>query len=349
MGSIRHKTRLIGISILLLTSTEISAQQDLLFDDKSVLTIKVDLPISKINASRKQKSPRQSKGLLSWLDEDGTRREVSVKARARGNFRRKNCINPPLRLNFKKNEVQNTLFSGQNKVKLVRPCTNRKRAEQWVVLEYLIYENYQLLTNAGFRVRPVTLQYSGDGNGNTPASQFGFLIEDEDDMATRIGGAVLTAKRVRKQALDPTALARVQLFQFMIGNNDYSLIRADRGLQCCHNTRLVSNDEGLGIRPAPYDFDFAGMVDADYATPPPNINIRSVRTRIYRGFCLPQPEMLRAIALFNEKRALLYQSYQQSEQLGQSFKRNSIAYLDSFFEIINDPQQLNRKIVSRCR
>lgn len=342
-------TCLIGLSSVLLASGANAAQENRLFKDTSLLTIELELPISKINAGRRQKTPEQSSGFLRWTNPDGSRSEVSIKARARGHFRRKNCANPPLRLNFKQNEVESTLFSGQDKLKLVRPCTNSSRATQWVVLEYLIYQSYQLLTGEAFRVRPLSIEYKGRKNGKTPNNQFGFIVEDEDIMAARSGGNILRATRTNRRALDPTTLARLDLFQYMIGNNDFSAIRADRGQRCCHNMRLLTNDEGLGLRPVPYDFDFAGMVDADYATPPPNVKIRSVRTRYYRGFCQEPDETQRALDLFNERRTALYDLYQKSAQLTEPFKKRAIDYLDNFFETINDPGQLNSKVIGRCR
>jgi hypothetical protein len=35
----------------------------------------------------------------------------------------------------------------------------------------------------------------------------------------------------------------------------------------------------------PYDFDHAGIVDAPYAGPAPELEMPDVRTRMYRGFC----------------------------------------------------------------
>lgn len=349
MSYVHHLARFVCLCGALLVFSTSGAHANPLFEDNSLLAVELELPLSKINASRRQKTPKQSSGLLRWTTAGGVQSEMPIRVRARGNFRRKNCTNPPLRLNFKKTEAENTLFSGQDKLKLVRPCTNSNRATQWVVLEYLIYQSYQILTDEAFRVRPLSITYTGDRNGKTPENHFGFIIEDEDAMAARNGGNILQAARANKRAVDPTTLARLDLFQFMIGNNDFSAIRADRGQRCCHNIRLITNDAGLGLRPAPYDFDFAGMVDTDYATPPPNIRIRSVRTRYYRGFCQQPNETARTVALFNSKRTALYDLYRSSVELSGPFKQKAIDYLDSFYEMINDPDELNSKVVGRCR
>ena len=340
---------LTGVPIAFLAKNTSAAQQSPLFEDTSLLTVELDIPISRVNAGKKQRVPKQYSGQLHWFEQNGVRRTISVKVRARGNFRKENCANPPLRLNLKKQEVENTLFTGQDKLKLVRPCDNRKRSEQWAALEYLIYQSYQTLTREGFHTRPLLVRYIGGKNNQPTAGQFAFLIEDEDAMATRNGGNILETRRINRRALDTTSLARLELFQFLIGNNDYSTIRAERGRRCCHNIRLITNEEGLGLRPVPYDFDFAGMVDASYATPPPSVRIRSVKTRYFRGFCQQPSELNRAIAQFNDSRTALYQHYSETEVLTTQSKEKARAYLDSFFEIINDPKQLDAKVKSRCR
>ncbi|NIP93601.1 MAG: hypothetical protein GWN18_19895, partial [Thermoplasmata archaeon] len=69
------------------------------------------------------------------------------------------CEFPPLRLNFKKGQLDETLFDGQDKVKLVTHCRNGDRYEQNVVKEYLVYRLYNVLTPLGFQVRMAHITY----------------------------------------------------------------------------------------------------------------------------------------------------------------------------------------------
>ena len=74
--------------------------------------------------------------------------------------------------------------------------------------------------------------------------------------------------------LDAPTLTRMMLFEYMIGNTDFSI-------WALHNVRIVQ-DRARKLFPVPYDFDLSGFVHAPYATPDPRIGIRSVLDRLYR-------------------------------------------------------------------
>ena len=46
---------------------------------------------------------------------------------------------------------------------------------------------------------------------------------------------------------------------------------------------MVLCDERYGAAPIPYDFDYSGMVDHDYAVPYELLPIHSVRDYLFRG------------------------------------------------------------------
>ena len=60
---------------------------------------------------------------LTYEDENGFH-GIYLKVMSRGHFRRDsmNCDFPPLMLKFTKKSVENTIFEGQNKLKLVTHC-----------------------------------------------------------------------------------------------------------------------------------------------------------------------------------------------------------------------------------
>ena len=101
----------------------------------------------------------------------------------RGNFRRNanNCDFPPLYLDFAKKKTKGTLFAKQNKLKLVTHC----QAEDYVVREYMIYKLYNQLTPLSFRARLAKVSYVDSLRKRATETRWGFLIEDEDDVAKR--------------------------------------------------------------------------------------------------------------------------------------------------------------------
>ena len=139
--------------------------------------------------------------------------------------------------------------------------------------------------------------------------------------------------------LDPLQNALVSLFMYFLGNTDFSLIQGPPGEKCCHNSKLLASGESLF--PIPYDFDASGFVDASYAPEPlPRFRIRSNRTRLYRGFCVRDPIMDEALANFRSI---------ETEVTEMITERRARGFVVDFFDTINDPRDLRREILEKCR
>ena len=134
------------------------------------------------------------------------------------------------------------------------------------------------------------------------------------------------------------------VFQYLIGNTDWSIPKL-------HNIRLVKpakpTEKPLAI---PYDFDYCGMVNAQYAIPPESLGITTVRTRIYRGYCLSNPEEYQFF--FNEfvkVKEEMYTLIRNFIPLEEKHRSEMINYLDSFYETIEDPRLSKRRIIAASR
>ena len=89
-------------------------------------------------------------------------------------------------------------------------------------------------------MRLATVDYA-EANGKVSASRWGFFIEDLDDAARRNGMTpAQVGDRILSSQLDPRQAARVALFQYMIGNLDWSMRAGPQGEGCCHNSRLMA-------------------------------------------------------------------------------------------------------------
>ena len=89
----------------------------------------------------------------------------------------------------------------------------------------------------------------------------------------------------------------MSLFQYMIGNTDYSIL-------ALHNVLMIDDAKGVR-RTVPYDFDYSGLVNTHYAVPVKDLNLSSVRERRWRGPCKTEAEVEQALAPFLEKKAEL--------------------------------------------
>jgi len=300
---------------------------------------------------RKEEDSQDRPATLRWTHADGTSGSLPIQVRTRGNFRldRRNCDSPPLRLEVESGSARGTLFEGQDKLKMVGVCKPKQDYwEQYVVTEYLVYRTFNLLTDLSFRVRPLRVTYVDTSQEDETFTRFAFLIEDNAQMAARNGGLIheWEGGQLDPRILEPHQAILVDIFQFMIGNTDWSGVEM-------HNMELFRYPNG---RPAtvPYDFDFSGVVDARYATPGSQVSITSVRDRLFRGFCPDQvnrrPEWYEATYdRFREAKADIYELWRTQEDLSGDKLRETLEYLDDFYEILEDPREIERKIMRTCR
>lgn len=282
--------------------------------------------------------------ILSLQHEDGSVEDIDLKVEVRGNFRKKHCSFPPIRLDFPKNDILNTLFAGENKLKLVTPCrTNADIYEQYILKEYLTYKIYNLLSDYSFRVRLVRVNYMDTGEKYDPVERYGFLIEDEDNLAKRHGSRIIEAQNVHPNRTKSEVTNVLSIFEYMIGNTDWSIPNL-------HNVKLMM-DTIPGKLPiaVPYDFDWCGIVNAPYAKPNPMFETSSVRQRVYRGFCVPNEEFQAAVNVFNSQKDNIYQLLQNFELLNEKEKEKCFKYMEDFFDILSDPSSIEREIIAYCR
>src|SRR5690606_15633456 len=148
------------------------------------------------------------------------------------------------------------------------------------------YRIYNQVTEHSFRVRPLATTYLGPDGGTADGPHFAFLIEDLRDVARRTGHERAPRMPLTPADYEPLAMTRFMLFQYLIGNTDWEVLGRQGLEECCHNVRVTGASAAAPLVAVPYDFDSAGMVDADYAAPHYRLPIKSVTERLYRGFCI---------------------------------------------------------------
>ena len=264
---------------------------------------------------------------ITYMDDRQQLISLPLTLKVRGNFRRNrtNCPFPPLLIDFPKKKTRHTLFAHQNKLKLVTHC----RVDEWVVREYLLYKAYNLLTNLSFQAQLSRVTYADSLGKRTPETHWAFLLEDDADMAKRNGLELSNLKQTTVSYADSLQMATVAVFEYMIGNTDWSV-------PYLHNIRLVGNAQTYPL-PVPYDFDHAGIVETDYALPAQQLQIQSVRERVYRGLVYPLPVFERVFARFNDVKPQLYALYQTDSRLDKGYVKRTLRYLDEFYALIQNP------------
>ena len=289
----------------------------------------------------RQEDPPWRGARVVLQDSVGAADTVNVRVRPRGIWRRRNCQMPPLRIDFPRRALAQTPLAGVDRPKLVQFCHDQARGEQYVLQELQLYRIYALLTPFAHRARLVRIAYVDSGSMKVRTTRYAFLLEEPTALAERLGATELQVKGSVADDLDARTRAIVGVFQYMIGNADWST----GGL---HNIELFSR--GGVTYPVPYDFDYSGAVDAHYAVPPPQLPIRSVRSRIFRGHCVDPTVFAEAFDTFRSRRQAIHALFR--DEVGQLIDppvaQRMLRYLDEFFAVIGDPEKARREIVTRC-
>ncbi len=334
--------------VLLVAGTCVAAEpgETPLFSGSDVIHVTIAGPLSSITRSR-SRTP-----VAGTLTLAGSGRPLAVALSARGITRRSNdvCQFPPLKVRFTAPPPAQSLFAGQESLKLVTHCRNSESFQQYVLLEYATYKMLNLLSPASFRVRLARIDYVND-DGRPLLSRYGFFIEDLGDVALRNHmqearlPEVITAR-----ALNPRYAALYALFQHMIANHDWSMRAGPKGEDCCHNAKMISPARGVaaGAIPIPYDFDFSGLVNAPYATPPDQIHIASVRQRLYRGYCMHNGEAYAVAVQMRSAKPRLLATLAETPGLEPKTIARATAFLQGFFDDIASNDTLQSKVLRSC-
>ena len=342
---------IVSLLIMMASSTAYSepdADDSPLFLNQSTLHVRIEGPLSTL--IRERSDSEYLDGKMSYIDDAGTMHELNLKFRTRGNYRRqrRTCWFPPIRLNVEKKQVENTEFSGQNILKLVSHCSlSNQKFQQYVLKEYLAYKILELHTPYSFRTRLLKINWVDTEKNNIAVERYGFIIEHKKQLSVRLGVKVADIQGTQHSRLDIEQASIASVFQYLIGNTDFSLVRGTPEESCCHNGILVSKDD-TAFFPIPYDFDFAGIVDAPYAEPNPKFKIRSVTTRLYRGHCSVNSALRTTIPLFAQKRDAVLELVQTQEGLTDRERKRTLKFIGKFYSQIADQRKMERRFSREC-
>ena len=258
-----------------------------LFAENAVLEVELRGPVGHTIRDKRKRRERPFELVV-----DGNSWPVEV--RVRGKSRLKQCRFPPLRLNFRSTDVEGGPLAGLDKLKLVTHCRDTRHYEANLLEEFAAYRMFALLSDVGHRVRLMRIRYVDTSTPDAdPLVRYGFAIEPLEMVAARTASDVLDVPHVAKSDIALEQAALVFVFQYLIANADWSLVRSEGETSCCQNVGLLQKDNSSYI--VPYDFDLSGFIDARYAKPDASLPIRRVTTRLYRGYCVDGLDMQAAI------------------------------------------------------
>ena len=334
------------ILLCVLATPAVQAESvDPLFLDQATLSVEITAPLSTLVRDRLE--IEYLPGVFSYEEPDGTRVELDVQIRTRGNFRHRNCDFPPVTLNFRKSQVEGTLFDQQNKLKMVPHCKITRQYEQSVVREYLAYRLLNAVTDLSFRVRLLQVTWADSDERRPRMVRSAFIIEHKNRLAARTGLEEQEIEFAEIGAVKPDHLNLTSIFQYMIGNFDFSPIAGSDG-ECCHNYEMFGSSSSSLVA-VPYDFDFAGIVNAPNAVPNTEQGVERIGQRVYHGFCVNNSHVEASVSELTKARSTLYALVADQDELEPSVRENIARYMDGFYGVTEEPLAVEREIIGNCK
>lgn len=313
-----------------------------IFDEEEPMQLTLTLDIKKYQRE-KNKGEYMPVHFLYQIN-DTLQLEKNLRLKARGQFRRSHCHLAPFWLNIRKADVANQHLQDIKRIKVVTHCNGPKAYEEYVLKEYLAYKIFNIISPVSFRVRLIRMKYVDSGRKNKLTEGWAFMVEPEEMVAIRHGALVVKKDALATSLMRQGEMDIVALFQYMIGNPDYSVTGR-------HNLKILGlpGFGSEGYTPVPYDFDYSGLVNAYYAIPGENLGIQSVTERYFMGPCRSDEQMMVAIDLINQYRDEIYALVADFPYMSSRHKGEAMAYLESYFDLASRPKQLISMLNFTCR
>lgn len=294
-----------------------------LFGSDDILNVSIALDLDAFTRKPAKTDSFNSEMTIHLSKTDSIYRKIVIKYR--GLSRYNVCKFPPMQINFKK--PINADSSKIKKLKLVTHCQSGKANDEYVLREYLVYKMFNVFTDTSFRVRLLRVSYINTRKDKKPVVKYGIFIEPAKMLAKRTNCTIVRSSKLLQHNIVPSVMDRIAIFNYMVSDWDWSVHGK-------HNIEVImpkgSNPNSLGIA-IPYDFDLTGVVNADYAIPPSDLGIETVRDPVFLGICRTRKVYEEDLKKFSDAREKIYSIAEECPYLNRSSKRDITDFLDQFF------------------
>jgi hypothetical protein len=343
---------LIGITATISAQEPVPSSEDSMavfegfFVDEDPLTVTMTTDFKNFKRKRRQEEYQPAEMTIHVDESFKVSRPVRIKAR--GIYRRDNCTNPPIWLNIRHSDIEVDSLDEVVRMKLVVRCRDSRQYDNYVLREYLVYKIYNMLTPVSYRVRLLKMKIVDTGKKDDVNESWAFLMEPDTLMEMRLEGKMVRNDRLSMNVMNREMMDRMALFSYMVANGDYSITGR-------HNVRIVAlqNPGDMpGFLVIPYDFDYTGLVNANYAVPGEQgqeLGIEHVRERYYLGPCRSREVHQEVMDELASKKEEILAYIRNFEYLEEREREDMIDYLTSYFDEAERDDFINRKILPTCR
>ncbi len=324
------------IALIFTTNSIRAAGIDSLFRSDEIIKMELRSDFSAIQKDREENPVYHSSELI-YYNASNEPVKLSVKVMVRGNFRLKptNCNFPPLLVNFRGNDVKNTIFEDQDKLKLVTPCQD----EEDLIDEYTIYKLYNQVTDLSFKVRLVKILYFDTGLNKPVFEKYSFFLEDKEHVAER-NNVIAKDRSATPFDINKDNYIKLSVFQYLIGNKDW-WISSRKNIVI-----MQPKDSSSGLYAVPYDFDFSGLVNADYTKPQGLPDYPISNRRVYKGICFTEDQFREVFDFFRQLRPVFISIINSQDLVSKSDRRQILRYINEFYTVIDDKYLVRQNILN---
>jgi hypothetical protein len=303
--------------------------------DEEALSVTIKSNFQRL-ITRKFKEEYQA-ATFSFVGPDGDSIQFDIKIKTRGNSRKQICFYPPLKMKFKKSSLREEGLLPFDKYKLVTQCKPGSTYEEYIMKEYLTYKLMEQTYPYAFKVRMLDITYIDERNNGKIKEQkrLGFIIESEEELAQRYNAHVIERSKSGFHHLERIPALQMSLSQYMIGNTDWAMPNL-------HNMMVLKVPEYEKLVPLPYDFDYCGLVDTDYAVVHESLSIKDVKERLYIGPSCEEREALALMKEFLGRKQAILDCINSFEMLDERERRKMVSYLADFFEALESENLMKR-------
>lgn len=308
---------------------------DHIYNLEGVPKLRIGTDFKKVRKHRMKE--RYQEGELIVADQFGKNSiKLKGRVRARGNIRKQVCNIPPVKFDLKKSGLKANGFMKIDKLKFVFPCRGGKSAQEFLYKEYFLYDLYTFIDKNCIRTKLVDINICEDGKDKY--QMIGFVIEDEEEYERRNEAKVIIKGKVGASHLDRELFLKMEFFQYMIANTDWSLSNK-------HNLELVKVPSRDKIIALPYDFDYSGFVGQSYAVPHTSLPIEDVNERYFFSYKISEEEFYSTVEYYLSIEEDIYRICDEATYMSKKTIKQNKAYLKDFFDLLRKPKRLKPNMI----
>ena len=253
-------------------------------------------------------------------------RTWDIRIRTRGKTRKTLCEIPPLKLDFSKTTLEYLGFRTNDKLNLALPCDKTADFQEKLYREHLVYKLYQVLDPYSLRTKLVRVTLLDKGKETYELD--GIFIEDEKEFVQRKKIRLLDKGIIKVESLERSSYLKMVFFQYLILNTDWDVDQR-------HNLEMIGIPGEVEPRAVPFDFDFAGIVDQEYAKPHEDLPINFVREPYFRGKKVSKKEVSRMRDFYNSKKEELIEVVNDADYISEESREVFLARIERFYKTLN--------------